>query len=229
MQEGQHLRIVGLCGFAKSGKTTAAQALMALGGQEVAFAKHLKDVCSTVFGIPRTHLDDVLLKERPFREMFVPSIKSNDIAKILMYFEVPGRLIPDTIVKHIGVMLISPRHILQYVGTDILRAIDPDIHVNMTFKLHAQSEAKFLICSDVRFANEARMIANHGGLLIGISRACATPAPEAMATLHASEAGIPALLRDSADVVIHNEGTVEQLEAVVKKEVNKFLAHDATY
>ena len=121
------MKIIGLTGFAKSGKSTAADILKSLGGQEVAFAKHLKDVCSAVFGISRDHFDNQAFKEVHFA--FCQTITKNDIEKILTYFEVPERFFPETIIKHQNTVLNSPRHVAQYIGTEVLRTIDQNIHV----------------------------------------------------------------------------------------------------
>jgi len=205
------MKIIGLTGFAKSGKSTAATILKELGGQEVAFAKHLKDVCSVVFGVPRDHFDDQAFKEVPFS--FTRVILSQDIERVLNYFEVSPRFIPDSMLKHQGVELKSPRHVAQYIGTEVLRSIDSDIHINMAFKLSANSSAKFLICSDMRFDNELKAVNNANGLTIGISRQKAVPAN--LKNLHPSEAEIPDLIRRS-DLVVENEGTIEDLQKTIR-------------
>lgn len=213
------MKVIGLTGFAKSGKSTAAQILKELGGQEVAFAKHLKDVCSVVFGVPRDHFDDQAFKEVPFE--FNRIILDNDILEILNYFEVPGRFIPGAMLAHRHVELTSPRHVAQYIGTEVLRSIDTDIHINMAFKLAASSNAKFLICSDMRFDNELKAVQKGDGLTIGISRKKAIP-PN-LENLHPSEREIPNLISRS-DVVAENEGSIEDLQNLVREAALKFLA-----
>ena len=138
------MKVIGLTGFAKSGKSTAAEILKSLGGQEVAFAKHLKDVCSVVFNVPREHFDDQNFKEVPFRTNRL--ISSADTDEILKYFEIPDRFMPQTALAHSGTILKSPRHVAQYIGTEVLRTIDQNIHINMAFKLAGASSAPFLIC-----------------------------------------------------------------------------------
>lgn len=213
------MKVIGLTGFAKSGKSTAAQILKELGGQEVAFAKHLKDVCSVVFGVPRDHFDDQAFKEVPFS--FNRIICGNDIERILNYFEVPGRFIPQAILTHTGVEMTSPRHVAQYIGTEVLRSIDTNIHINMAFKLNAGSNAKFLICSDMRFDNELKAVQQTDGLTIGISRKKVVPAN--LENLHPSEKEIPNLISRS-DVIAENEGTIEDLQNLVRDSALKFLA-----
>lgn len=205
------MKIIGLTGFAKSGKSTAAEILKSLGGQEVAFAAHLKDVCSVVFNIPRDNFDNQAVKEVPFS--FQMAIMASDVDKILKYFEVPERFIPAAMLAHAGTVLKSPRHVAQYVGTEILRNIDENIHINMALKLSAASTARFLVCSDVRFDNELKAVQTRDGLLLGISRKAATPAD--VASLHPSEREIPDLI-SRANVTLHNETTIEEFQNSVK-------------
>lgn len=212
------MKIVGLTGFAKSGKSTAAEILRGMGGKEVAFAKHLKDVCAVVFNIPRNHFDDQAIKEVPFD--FERTIFENDIMQILNYFEVPGRFVPETILKHKGVRLTSPRHVAQYIGTEMLRGVDQNIHVNMAFKLNADAQTAFLICSDVRFDNELRAVQDGQGLMVGISRKAVVPAD--LQNLHPSEKEIPNLISRS-NVIIKNEDTIEQFQNEVKNTLLEYL------
>lgn len=203
------MKIIGLTGFAKSGKSTAADILKKQGGKELAFAKHLKDVCSGVFAVERSYFDDQSFKEIPFN--YSLHVSENHIAEILNYFDVPKEHLPATIKAHAGMVLQTPRHIAQYVGTEILRAIDTDIHIKMAFKLNEGTEG-LLICSDVRFQNELAAVQNQGGIVLGISRKAATPAD--LINLHPSEKEIPNLIRQS-DVIINNEGTLTDFENLV--------------
>lgn len=205
------MKIIGLTGFAKSGKSTAAEILRSLGGQEVAFAAHLKDVSSVIFGVPREHFDDQAYKEVPLS--FTRIISASDVEQILNYFEVPARFIPTAIMKHRGVKMNTPRYIAQYVGTEILRSIDENIHINMAFKLAGGSTAKFLVLSDVRFDNELKAVQTRDGLLLGIDRKAATPAN--VASLHPSEREIPDLI-SRANVTLRNETTIQEFQNSVK-------------
>lgn len=60
--------------------------------------------------------------------------------------------------EYLGVS-ISGRMILQRIGTDIMRAYDPDVWANIWYrKVLRQSEASNIIVSDLRYINEARRI-----------------------------------------------------------------------
>lgn len=212
------MKVIGLTGFAKSGKSTAASILTSMGGQEVAFAKHLKDVCSLVFGVPRSHFDDQAFKELPFE--FDRIIGHKDIVDILSYFEVPARFVPESAMLHYGRALKSPRHVAQYVGTEVLRTINQNIHIDMAFKLNEGNKASFLVCSDVRFDNELRAVQDNGGLVIGISRKAATP--EDLVNLHPSEKEIPVLISKS-NIIAANETTIEEFQTFVHSKAFDYL------
>lgn len=212
------MKIIGLTGFAKSGKSTAAEILKGMGGKELAFAKHLKDVCSVVFNIPRDHFDDQAIKEVRFD--FERTIQESDILQILNYFEISGRFVPETILRHKGVRLTSPRHVAQYIGTEMLRNIDSNIHINMAFKLNADAQTAFLICSDVRFYNELCAVKDGSGLMVGISRKAVVPAD--LQNLHPSEKEIPNLISKS-NVIIENESTIEEFQNEVKDTMLEYL------
>lgn len=212
------MKVIGLTGFAKSGKSTAAEILKSLGGEEVAFAKHLKDVCSVALDIERDHLDNQAYKELLFANPII--LDKHSIADILTMFEIPARFFAMNIIAHAGVKLVSPRHAAQYVGTEILRAIDSNIHINMAFKMASASSAPFFICSDMRFDNELTAVQQNEGLSIGISRKKATPAD--LENLHGSEKEIPALI-SQCDVKVENEGTIEDLQNTVREAAQKYL------
>jgi len=98
----------------------------------------------------------------------------------------------------------SPRKIFQWLGTDILREhIDKDFFIiNMRQKIE-NSNADFIVVTDVRFPNEAELIRSMGGKVIKIVR------PDATTTEHSShitEQGIPESL---VDKIIINDGTIE--------------------
>jgi hypothetical protein len=212
------MKVIGLTGFAKSGKSTAAEILKSLGGEEVAFAKHLKDVCAAVFNIERSHFDDQAFKE--LKLSYNRIITPYDVERVLNYFEIPSRFIPGAVLAHQNTELTSPRHVAQYVGTEILRTIDENIHINMAFKMAAASKAPFFICSDMRFNNELNAVQENEGLSIGISRQKATPAD--LENLHGSEKEIPVLIKQ-CDWQIQNEGTIEDLQNTVREAAQKYL------
>lgn len=100
---------------------------------------------------------------------------------------------------------MSPRQILQWLGTDILRNnISDEIFItNMKNKLKNNSH-KYIIITDVRFDNEAEMIKNLGGIIININRNNIDESKDN----HITESGINSKY---IDINIDNNGTIDEL------------------
>jgi hypothetical protein len=201
------MKLIGLTAYAKSGKSTAADFLKEQGFVEVALAGKLKDVCSQVFRVPREDFDDQSKKEVPFIEPLF--IYSHDIARILDSY-ILSEYVGATQIKHVGIKLISPRHIAQYIGTEVLRDIDPNIHVKAAAR-SLDPKGKYVF-SDVRFPNEASFIKESGGKLIGIKRDLVFP--NNLSEVHESETYIAKLLYTS-DILLENNGTMDDFESQV--------------
>ena len=101
----------------------------------------------------------------------------------------------------------APRQLWQLVGTEIGRAIDPEIWIKlllarMVAGYKFRGVARWAV-SDVRFPNEAEAIQMWGGKIIEIRRTAA-PTDDT----HSSETSVAAI---TADWVIHNDGTIPEL------------------
>lgn len=65
---------------------------------------------------------------------------------------------------------LSPRQILQKVGTDLFRKhFSPDFWLRQ-FEFQFPYDKQRIVCSDVRFQNEADLILQFGGILIRVDR-----------------------------------------------------------
>lgn len=107
----------------------------------------------------------------------------------------------------------SPREILQYVGTDLLRkqTLMPELGEDIFIRnLLLRAESTKLVVADVRFANEAQAIQKAGGIVIRIER----PGVEDGDT-HESEK-----LDFQTDRTIYNDGSLEDLYAKVEEILN---------
>lgn len=60
--------------------------------------------------------------------------------------------------------------ILQALGTNVFRKVDPDIWVRVLKYQIEEENPKCALITDVRFPNEANYIRNSGGLLVRVSR-----------------------------------------------------------
>jgi hypothetical protein len=157
------MKIIALTGFKRSGKSTFfdlfVQQHKDLVIREVSFANKLKDVCSSVFGVPRSHFDDQNFKESLFLTPVM--IDKNNIDLILSRYRLEQKLecttiISDFLANYKVREVYTPRGLMMYVGTEILRAIKNDVHCE-ALKEHIEShssEVDVFVISDCRFINE---------------------------------------------------------------------------
>ena len=118
---------------------------------------------------------------------------------------------------------MTPREILQYVGTDMIRNrmalrlpwLGMDFWLYKFERNYRKLQQEFgdqvdVIISDVRFPNETKMIHRLGGYVVKTFR----PGFESADT-HTSEAGID--LIDDYDMLIINDGTIDQYHERIDK------------
>lgn len=204
------INLIGISGYAKSGKSTIYSMLKQIGAKEIAFADHLKNTCSKVFNIPRVNFDDQNLKEIPFEKPI--HLNLYQINEILSLFKIDVDVDSwiDLTTRTEGTALISPRHIAQYIGTDVLRSLDQDIHIKTA--LSKIVEEGIYVCSDVRFLNELENVKKAGGFVIGVQRDSVKPD---LSKVHISESFIEEIVSKS-DYKIVNNGTLEELQNAVR-------------
>jgi hypothetical protein len=101
----------------------------------------------------------------------------------------------------------SSREILQLLGTEVGRAIHPEVWIRSAF-LHAEKAGyERVVITDVRFPNEAEAVRARGGKVIKVVR------PSLVTTdQHASEAGVDDI---TPDVEFLNDGTMDDLRSKV--------------
>jgi hypothetical protein len=140
--------IVGFVGFIGSGKDTAADYLVNFHGyRRDSFANTLKDAVACVFGWDRTLLEGRTKEAREWREQVDPWWADR--------LEMPH---------------LTPRWVLQYWGTDVLRkGFHDDIWI-ASLENKMRKTADNIVISDVRFPNEIKAIHNAGGIVVRIKR-----------------------------------------------------------
>ena len=92
------------------------------------------------------------------------------------------------------------RRILQSLGTDVVRGVDPEYWVKQMQAKICDSDKRFVV-ADCRFQNEVEVIRLCGGLVVEIDRPSLGP----LVDTHVSELGV------QADWVILNSGSPEDL------------------
>lgn len=139
--------IIGFVGFIGSGKDTAADYLVNFHGfRRDSFANTLKDAVAAVFGWDRTLLEGRTKEAREWREQ-PDEWWSNRLGKS-----------------------ITPRWVLQYWGTDVLRnGFHDDIWI-ASLENKMRKTGDNIVISDVRFPNEIKAIHNAGGVVVRIKR-----------------------------------------------------------
>lgn len=100
---------------------------------------------------------------------------------------------------------ITPRRMMQTLGTEWGRALDPMLWINVLLSryqhIKTQSLDPLVVVTDVRFTDEVDAIRAAGGVVINIDRPGLNSDDD-----HASEAGI-----SDFDFTIKNNGSIDQL------------------
>lgn len=94
------------------------------------------------------------------------------------------------------------RKFLQTLGTEVVRAYNPNFWVETAMKEAVQHEC--VVITDCRFCNEVEAVKTNGGVVVRVERPGVGPANE-----HLSE---NELGPDDCDLRILNSGTLEDLE-----------------
>jgi hypothetical protein len=147
--------IIGLCGLEGSGKNTSGNILMQKGFKQRSFANTLKHAVSHIFGWEFEMLEGVTEVSRKWREEIDP------------YWS-----------HELNMPELTPRKILQLVGTNIMRNhLDDNIWM-LSLKrqlLKDIEEGNNVIITDCRFPSEAEYIKKLGGIIIKIERQSSLP------------------------------------------------------
>lgn len=194
-------KIIAILGHIGSGKDTAAKFFIETANfKKISFADSLKDALASVFLWDRNLLEGTTAESRNWRN-------KKDIywSRVLGYE-------------------VTPRKMMQQIGTDLFRHhFSPHIWVH-SLALKAQQSAQDIVVADVRFEEEYKALQDLGATFIRISRA--TPHWEQTA-LDALTGDIVALdqlklqsihesewrwLNFQCDYYIENTGTVQQLK-----------------
>jgi hypothetical protein len=139
--------IIGIVGFIGAGKDTIADYLVNLHGfRRESFANSLKDAVSQVFGWDRTMLEGRTKQSREWREQR-----------------------DEWWSQRLGIE-ITPRWILQYWGTDVLRKNFHDSIWIASLENKLRNSRDDIVISDCRFPNEIQSIKRAGGLVVRVVR-----------------------------------------------------------
>lgn len=178
-------KIVGLTGYARSGKDTSANFIEELKDKKVlrlCFSKILKDSCKILFNLT----DEQLHTDK--KEDIIDNWKLN------------GKE-------------VSTRKLLQWMGTEILRTnIDEDFfikHMSLQIQKGIEDNYDYILVTDVRFDNEAELIHKLNGKVYQILRPSLV---RISLSDHASEKGIHESLID--EKIVNDQGLEEFKEKI---------------
>jgi hypothetical protein len=203
--------VIGLVAPKEAGKTTTTNMMAEFVDiKESAFADKLKNVCSSASGIPRVNFDDQKLKEVPFEKPVLLTLGM--ITHILDRYG--AETLETSKLQHlIEKPLISPRHIAQIVGTELLRdLVSQTVHID-NVPIHKDF---ITVISDTRFENEYDVMKDKEDIDYYPAYIYRKEAEEAAKNSdHASEKDF-FKFKDKC-YVIDNNGTLRDLELNVKK------------
>ena len=132
------------------------------------FADALKELCVNVLGLTDEQVyGNNEQKNTPTRIIWknvpgFPKTKSLDTLKKWGFVLEEGWT-PDS--------LMTARHVMQYVGTDIFRKMFEDVWVEATLRKIANEAPEVAIITDCRFPNEVMGTISVGGVVIYLTRA----------------------------------------------------------
>ena len=140
--------IIGICGFIGAGKDTAADYLVGFHGfRRDSFASTLKDAVAAVFGWDRELLEGRTPEARAWREN-----------------------VDTWWAERLNMPNLTPRWILQYWGTDVIRDHFHDDIWIAALESRLARRTDHTVISDVRFPNEVKAIKAQGGKVIWVQR-----------------------------------------------------------
>ena len=186
--------LIGIVGLINSGKGTVADRLVERHGyHKDSFAKSLKDAVASMFNWDRNMLEGDTESSRYWREQ------------------------PDHYWSEKFGKPTTPRWVLQYFGTEVMRGHMYDgIWVDSCIGRYKGQDT---VIADTRFPNEVKQIRRHGGKIILVKRGFdpdwfvnyveGNIEPQG---IHSSEY---AWAREEFDFVIDNDGTKEELYAKI--------------
>jgi hypothetical protein len=190
--------LIGVCGLIGSGKDTIAGTLVGIGWTRYSMAKPLKDMTAALFNWPRDMVEGDTAESRAWRE------QRDDWWSERLARE------------------ITPRSVLQYMGTEVMRQnFHDDIWVACMEKFYAEN-GPHIVISDVRFPNEIAAIRRLGGEIWHVHR---SPLPhwferaaigEDVPEVHLSER---AWLGIEPDRIFWNDGSLQELKNAVYRTI----------
>ncbi len=161
------MKLIGLTGFAGSGKDTVAEMLLdEYSGYSCAFADPLRRAASEVFGLTHEQMTDREKKE----------------AEVPYWGKTPRQIL----------QLLGTECMRDVFGGDVwVKRADMQLECLKGMDAREEIGSDLVVFTDVRFPEEARFIREHGGVVVNVIRAGIGPVNN-----HVSDSGLAAELID---------------------------------
>lgn len=237
------LNVIALMGKLRSGKDTAGQMLIDMGGgARVAFADKLKEICGEMYGLTWDQMNTEKGKARPtdLRCLVCPLCHGVNCQEIRLEREWKAECLNPSC-KAVGEVASfkgfwTPRMILQHVGTEGMRRVDPNVWVRYALR-HAKelldghgvgmtSETRppaFVVITDCRFRSEMAGVVAAGGEIWRIRRPDTDVTSSGLVN-HASEMEMDGIPDAEFNRVIANDGSLDELRRKLSAALTQFLA-----
>ena len=194
--------IVGISGFAGSGKDTLADFLVPHGFQKISLADPLKKICKDVFDFSDQQLwgpsEYRNLPDKRYRREH--SLVGNTCICCGQKHQYTHEFQP---------CYLTPRYALQLLGTEWGRHCYRHIWVDYVVKMAAHYPN--VVVPDVRYLNEINRLQSEGAKVVRIVRSSSNP--RTGMSHHSSEVEQSQIDDNRFDFVIKNEGTLEDLRS----------------
>lgn len=226
------MKAVIFTGEKKNGKTTAADVLLDQGYEKFSFADPLKKLLMHFFRLDKKYFYDQEFKEVALdlteeQSRLASFILNNDwIEEYLASFDHKSH-VSDVRASHLPLsgyfqylisrfsddsfvdQSVTPRKLMQVLGTDVFRKIDSDFWLKV-----AESNLiymKKVVFDDIRFKNEVELIQQtfDGGVVVYKIK---NPNVKKDENVHASEAGFDV----EGQIVISNDGSLAEFKEKIK-------------
>lgn len=161
--------------------------------RSLSFADGLKEFCVNLLGLSRE------LVYGSQEDKNTPThIKWEDLPEVVWrdtngklsenHIEVDGEFFDTINNKQVTIATgyMTVRDVLEYVGTQWIRQVNPEGHANNLVNTINMTQSAFYVIDDVRFPNEVEAIERLGGTVIRLTRA----SPESLKNLHDSNTAL---------------------------------------
>ena len=204
--------ILAIAGKKGSGKDTLADILVDKHDfKKVSLADELKTLCSRVFEYPNKENYDPSLKEKKWPAPII--ISPVHIGRITNYLQLREFIVTDDMVLEMfntgeNRVMETPRQLLQFVGTDLIRDIvDKEVWIKLTKRALEDYEGNVVI-PDARFKNERAAFKEVGGKLLLVIRPSVEI--EYSADNHVSENQLGS--ESDYDIIFYNDSTIHRFQ-----------------